>query len=52
VPLVVRVAPHFFVGLGPSASRDLSNAITFSQGQQTTNNGTSLGAGFLVGGWL
>jgi hypothetical protein len=52
VPLLVHVAPHFFVGFGPSISRDLATTITFAQGQQTSNNATTLGAGFVVGGWL
>ncbi|MGO8995289.1 MAG: hypothetical protein ACLQVI_18385 [Polyangiaceae bacterium] len=52
LPLIVRVAPHLFAGFGPSATRDLSNTLTFPQGQQVSNPGTSLGAGFIVGGWL
>jgi hypothetical protein len=52
VPLVVEVAPHFIAGFGPSISRDFVNTATFPQGQQLSNNGTTIGASFLVGGWL
>ena len=52
LPLVVEVAPHFFAGFGPSAERDLSNNVTYSQGGQLSNPGTTFGAGFVVGGWL
>jgi hypothetical protein len=52
VPLVVEVAPHFIAGFGPSISRDFVNTATFAQGQQFSNNGTTIGASFLVGGWL
>ena len=52
VPLVVQVAPHFIAGFGPSISRDLTSTLTFAQGQQVSNNATTLGAGFFLGGWL
>jgi hypothetical protein len=51
-PLIVRVAPHFFAGFGPSISRDVSSTATFPEGQQESNPATSVGAGFIVGGWL
>jgi hypothetical protein len=52
LPLVVEVAPHFFAGFGPSAERDLSSNVSFVQGGQISNPGTTFGAGFVVGGWL
>ena len=52
VPVVGQVAPHFIAGFGPSASRDVTSSITFAQGQQASNPGTALGAGFILGGWL
>ena len=52
VPVVVQLAPHFFAGLGPSASRDLSNTATFPNGQQGSNPATKLGGGAILGGWL
>ena len=52
VPVIVEVAPHLFVGLGPSARRDLANTYSNPQGQQQSNPGSTIGAGFIVGGWL
>jgi hypothetical protein len=52
IPVIVEVAPHFFVGLGPSASRDLSRNYSFPSGQQASNPSATLGAGAIVGGWL
>ena len=57
VPVVLRVAPHLVVGFGPSITRDLTESDTFtpatsSQSVQVSNPATTVGAGFLVGGWL
>ena len=48
-PLLVHLAPHFFVGAGPSLYHDLSRTIDHVDYQ---NLRTTLGAGFVIGGWL
>jgi hypothetical protein len=48
-PVLVHVARHVFVGLGPQVYADLGR--TYSPSNQT-NNATSFGAAFTVGGWL
>jgi hypothetical protein len=47
-PLVVHPAPHFFAGVGPSFTHDLSRSLADGR----TNEGTTIGASFLLGGWL
>ena len=49
LPLLVHLAPHFFVGLGPSIYHDLTRT---SDGRDYQNLRTTLGAGFVIGGWL
>ncbi len=49
VPLRYHVVPHFFVGFGPSVSRDLTNAdLTF----HFENRSTTVGAALEMAGWL
>ena len=49
LPLLVHPARHFFVGLGPEVSTDLSR--TYTPGN-VSDQSTSVGAGLIVGGWL
>jgi hypothetical protein len=52
-PLLVHPASHFFVGLGPSVSHDLTNSISYPDSSATPQNrSTTVGAGLLVGGVL
>jgi hypothetical protein len=57
-PLLVHPSPHFFVGFGPSVSRDLSHpVVVFDPNVATTgptqqNTSTTVGVGLVVGGWL
>jgi hypothetical protein len=46
-PLLVHIAQHYFIGLGPYLSYDLSDS-----GGAVENLGTTLGVSSLVGGWL
>jgi hypothetical protein len=48
LPVLAHVASHFFVGAGPSVSRDLTN--TDPHGRE--NRATTVGASFVLGGWL
>lgn len=48
VPLLAHVAPHFFIGFGPSFVHDLSRSF----GNDTGDLGTRIGASLEVGGWL
>lgn len=48
IPLLVHPAAHFFLGAGPYASHDLSNVDQFN----LDNQGTTIGASFVLGGWL
>ncbi len=48
-PLVVYPASHLFLGFGPSISRELDR--TYGP-RDLQNRSTTLGAGFVVGGWL
>jgi hypothetical protein len=48
IPLLVHPAAHFFLGAGPYAFHDLSNADQ----NNFENDGTTFGASFLLGGWL
>ena len=48
-PLLLHLAPHFFVGAGPSLYHDLTRTIDKRDYQ---NLRTTLGLGFVVGGWL
>jgi hypothetical protein len=53
VPLLIRPASRFFVGLGPSVSHDLQNSINFPNSTATPQNrSTTFGAGLIVGGVL
>jgi len=45
--LLFHVAPHFFVGVGPSLSHDFANT---QGGPSVGGEETSIGAGFVVGG--
>jgi len=48
-PLLVHVAPHFFIGLGPRVSHDVTasyDRITYE------NRNTTLSLGSLIGGWI
>jgi hypothetical protein len=50
-PLLVHLASHFFVGLGPFVSHDLTNTITSASGLAgPENRSTTVGASLLVGG--
>ncbi|HEY1816019.1 MAG TPA: hypothetical protein VGG74_26910 [Kofleriaceae bacterium] len=52
-PVLVHLAPHFYVGFGPSVSTDLSRSITYpGSSASTQNRSTNVGAGFTVGGVL
>ena len=44
-PLLVHVASHYFMGIGPELTRDLSN-------NKTENLGTLLGLSSSAGGWF
>jgi hypothetical protein len=48
-PLLIHVAQHFFVGVGPSVTHDLHRAVDSTQ---YSNLATTFGASFVVGGWL
>jgi hypothetical protein len=48
-PLLVHVAPHAFVGLGPFVSHDLSNK---AEDRLSNNLATTVGGRLIVGGWL
>jgi hypothetical protein len=51
-PFVFHLAPHFFLGLGPNFSTDLTSS-TSSGGQSGDGEKvTTFGLGFLVGGWF
>ena len=49
-PILWHAAPHFFVGFGPSISRDLVNKDPSYP--STSNLSTTVGAALTVGGWL
>jgi hypothetical protein len=48
LPLLVHPASHFFVGAGPFVFHELSDVDQNSY----ENDATTLGAAFLLGGWL
>jgi hypothetical protein len=48
VPALAHLAPHFFVGLGPSVSEDIVH--TEQQGPDVKRTG--YGVGSIIGGWL
>jgi hypothetical protein len=48
LPLLVPVAPHFFVGAGPEYFRELVD----SDQNDVDNDATAIDARFLMGGWL
>ena len=48
IPLLVHPAAHFFLGAGPYVFHHLSNVDQ----NNFENDGTSVGASFLLGGWL
>ena len=50
-PLVVQLAPHFFVGFGPTFSHDFAKAVADGAASSAGAQGTSLGAAFSVGGF-
>jgi hypothetical protein len=50
-PLLVHPAEHFFFGLGPQASTDISRTYTYGTGSYD-NRRTALGIGLTVGGWI
>jgi len=52
VPVLAHPGTHFFVGFGPSVSRDLSRAISVNGADGVPNPSTTLGAGMMIGGWL
>jgi hypothetical protein len=47
LPILLHPAPHFFVGLGPSADIELSHEVA-----GVSNAATTIGFGSTVGGWL
>jgi hypothetical protein len=47
-PFLVHPAPHFFLGLGPRAERDLSSKWD----GRDANRGTDIGITSVVGGWF
>jgi hypothetical protein len=48
VPVLLHVAPHFFLGFGPTVVQELSRQF----GNDTGNLGRRLGAELEIGGWL
>ena len=48
-PLLFHVAPHFFIGLGPNVTTDLSKTTAMWGG---SNHTTRFGASTTIGGWL
>jgi hypothetical protein len=55
VPLLVHPAPHVFLGLGPHLYHELSSSVTFPNDPlvpATQNRETTVGAAFVLGGWL
>jgi hypothetical protein len=48
-PVLVHLAPHFFVGFGPSFTQDLSRAYTY-QTASVQNRQTNVGASTVIGG--
>jgi len=48
-PMLLHLAPHAFVGFGPSVARDLDSAIPHSR---IESRSTSAGASLVVGGWI
>ncbi len=48
-PLLLHASEHFFVGLGPYLSTDLTRPRDSGGAQSRT---TTVGATFIVGGWI
>ena len=48
MPLLAHAASHLFVGVGPYVFHELSNTDQYDQ----ENDARSVGASFLLGGWL
>jgi hypothetical protein len=51
VPLLMHVAPHLFIGFGPTVTHDLAHSVQYPQAS-LQNDETTFGAGLTVGGWL
>ncbi|MBS2015408.1 MAG: hypothetical protein JST00_21145 [Deltaproteobacteria bacterium] len=49
LPFIFHVAPHFYVGLGPTLSRDVAR---YFDGRSTDVLATSAGFSSMLGGWL
>jgi hypothetical protein len=52
VPLLVHPAPHLFVGFGPTVRHDLAHSYVHPDGAGEQVLATTVGLGFIVGGWL
>jgi hypothetical protein len=48
-PVLVHLAPHFFVGLGPNVTQDLSRSYTYGTASVQYRQ-TNIGAGTILGG--
>ena len=51
-PFLVHPAPHFFLGLGPIFSQDLSNSVSAGNVSGDGAKATTFGLAFTVGGWV
>jgi hypothetical protein len=52
VPFLFHPAEHVFLGVGPSASQQLARSVTSAGSTSTEYTGSTLGAEFVLGGWL
>ena len=52
LPLLVHVAPHVLVGFGPRVAHDLTRSFSYPGGATEQHPETTVGAGFVLGGWL
>jgi hypothetical protein len=52
VPLLVHVAPHLFVGFGPTLEYDFQRNVTDGDLPARDNPRTTVGLALTVGGWL
>jgi hypothetical protein len=51
-PLLLHVAPHFFVGLGPNVLSYVTSKTSTQQGTTDAPRLTEFGAALTMGGWL
>lgn len=52
VPLLVHVAPHFFLGVGPSIYSDLNRSVTFEGSPSREFKRTGIAFAISTGGWI